>query len=284
MSAGAKVVPMATRRLVRASDAATPLVREDAPQFVATVVEVADLGGGMRRVTCEAPALRDFVACGPDEYVGLVMPAAGRPLVMPDPDAVDMRGSVAVIPAVDRPALRWYTIREHDPLRGRIDIDIMTHGDAGPGSAWTCRVRPGDPVGLRASGALYRGLEVTGRQVLVADESAVPSVAAILASWGGPGDAADQGVEVHVEVAHVSVLRAYELGDARVYVRSGRPGSAVVPGLAAALAAGGGPVRYAWACGEAALAAGARRVLREAGVDRGSIYSCGYWTLGKPRP
>ena len=64
MSAGAKVVPMATRRLVRASDAATPLVREDAPQFVATVVEVADLGGGMRRVTCEAAALGEFVARG----------------------------------------------------------------------------------------------------------------------------------------------------------------------------------------------------------------------------
>ena len=58
MSVGANVLSMATRRLARTSDAATPLVREDVPQFVATVVEVADLGGGMRRVTCEAPGLR----------------------------------------------------------------------------------------------------------------------------------------------------------------------------------------------------------------------------------
>ena len=153
MSAGAKVVPMATRRLVRASDAATPLVREDAPQFVATVVEVADLGGGMRRVTCEAPTLRDFVACGPDEYVGLVMPAAGRPLVMPDPDAVDMRGSVAAIPAMDRPALRWYTIRAHRRAHGEVDIDIVSKGHDGPGARWIGRVRVDDSIGLRIGSA-----------------------------------------------------------------------------------------------------------------------------------
>lgn len=263
--------------------AASPLVREESPQFVATVVDVVDLGGGMRRVRCEAPGLRDFVPRGPDEYVGLLLPRPGRPLVMPDPDAVDVRASVAAIAAADRPGLRWYTIREHDPLRGRVDIDIVTHGDSGPGSAWTCRARPGDVVGIRAGGALYRGLEVSGRQVLVADETAVPSVAAILDAWGGPADAADRGVEVHVEVADVAVLAAYDLGDARVHVRSGRPGSVLVPALAEALAVGG-PVRYAWACGEAALAAGSRRVLREHGVDRGSIYSCGYWTRGRPRP
>lgn len=284
MSVAEKVLSVAARRLARAQGLGAPLVREDSPQFAATVVDNVDLGGGMRRVTCEAPGLRDFVPCGPDEYVGLVMPLPGRPLVMPDPDAVDVRASVAAIPAEDRPGLRWYTIRDHDPLRGRVDIDIMTHGDSGPGSAWTVRARAGDAVGIRAFGALYRGLEVTGRQVLVADESAVPSVAAILEAWGGPGDAADHGVEVHVEVADRASLAAYDLGEATVHVRTGRPGSALVPALGEALAAGGAPVRYAWACGEAALAAGARRTLRDHGVDRGNIYSCGYWTLGKPRP
>ncbi len=66
---------------------AEPLVRTDTPQFEATVVAVTDLGGGMRRVTCAAEGLRTFVPCGPDEYVGLLMPPAGRPLVMPDPRA-----------------------------------------------------------------------------------------------------------------------------------------------------------------------------------------------------
>ena len=263
---------------------AEPLVRTETPQFAATVVDVTDLGGGMTRVTCAAQGLRTFVPCGPDEYVGLLMPPAGRPLVLPDPEPVDVRASVAALPAPDRPALRWYTIRDHDPVLGRVEIDIVTHGDSGPGSAWTCRARPGDPVGIRAGGALYRGGEVRGRQVLVADETAVPSVAAILDSWGGAGDAHDHGVEVHVEVADPAVLAAYDLGEATVHRRDGAPGSTLVPALATALAARGGPVGYAWVCGEAGLVAGARRVLRGHGVDRRSIFACGYWKLGRPRP
>jgi NADPH-dependent ferric siderophore reductase len=266
------------------STTAAPLVRAETPQFEATVVAVADLGGGMRRVTCAAEGLRTFVPCGPDEYVGLLMPPAGRPLVMPEPEPVDVRVSVAALPEPDRPALRWYTIRDHDPVLGRVDIDIVTHGDGGPGSAWTCRARRGYPVGTRASGALYRGGEGLGRQLLVADETAVPSVAAILDSWGGADDARDQRVEVHVEVADPGVLAAYDLQHATVHLRTGVPGSALVPALERALAKGGGPVGYAWVCGEAGLVAGARRVLRAHGIDRQAIFDCGYWQLGRPRP
>jgi NADPH-dependent ferric siderophore reductase len=263
---------------------AEPLVRTQPAQFDATVVAVTDLGGGMKRVTCAADGLRRFVPCGPDEYVGLLMPPTGRPLVLPDPGAVDVRACVAALPDADRPALRWYTIRDHDPVLGHVDLDIVTHGDSGPGSAWACRARVGDRVGIRAGGALYRGGEVRGRQVLVADETAVPSVAAILDSWGGAGDARDHGVEVHVEVADPAVLAAYDLGEATVHRRVGRPGSTLVPALEVALAAGGGPVAYAWVCGEAGLVAGARRVLRRHGTHRRSVFTCGYWKLGKPRP
>ncbi|MBM6401696.1 siderophore-interacting protein [Phycicoccus sonneratiae] len=277
--------PAALRATLRPDRATgTALVRAETPQFEATVVDVTDLGGGMRRIACEAPGLRSFVPIGPDEYVGLLMPPAGRPLVMPDPGPANVRAEVAALPEEDRPALRWYTIREHDPARGRLDIDVVTHGDSGPGSAWATRARRGDPVGIRTSGALYRGFEAHGRQVLVADETAVPSVAAILDAWGGPADAADHGVEVHVEVADPAVLDSYDLGDARVHVRTGRPGSAVVPALDRALDAGRGPIAYGWACGEADLATGARRTLVRHGADKASVFFCAYWKLGRPRP
>ena len=262
---------------------AEPLVRTDHPRFEATVVGVTDLGGGRRRVTCAAEGLRRFVPCGPDEYAGLFMPPAGRPLLVPDPQARDVRAAVAELPPEVRPALRWYTIRDHDPVLGQVDIDIMTHGDSGPGSAWACRARRGDPVGIAPFGALYRGFEASGRQVLVADETSVPSVAAILDAWGGPGDARDQGVEVHVEVADPAVLASYDLGDATVHLRTGRPGSSLVPNLDLALARRSGPIGYAWVCGEGGLVAGARRVLLGHGADRAALYYCGYWKVGRPR-
>ncbi|MGL5864863.1 MAG: siderophore-interacting protein [Dermatophilaceae bacterium] len=261
----------------------SPVLREHQPQFGMTVAAVADLGGGMRRVTVEAPELAWFDRSGPDEYIGLMMPRRGGALVLPTAGASNVRAALAELPASVRPDLRWYTIRSHDRAAARVDVDIVTHGDSGPGSAWACRVRPGDPVGLRASGALYRGLEVGGRQVLVADETAVPSVAAVLEAMGGPAVAAGHGVEVYVEVPDLAVLAAYDLGDARVHVRRGAPGSALLPALDRQLAAGGAPVTYAWACGESDLAAGARRVLVRHGVDRRSIYFCGFWKVGQAR-
>lgn len=279
----AEKVHLEAVRLQSRLTTASPVLREDQPQFAMTVVAVTDLGAGMRRVTFEAPELATFECCGPDEYFGLLMPRPGRGLVLPDPEPLNVRAAVADLPEDDRPDLRWYTIRAHDRLAGRIDVDIVTHGDSGCGSAWTVRAAPGDRAGFRAGGALYRGHEVVGRQVLVADETAVPSVAAILESLGGPEAAASQGVEVHVEVADQEVLRAYDLGDARVHVRTGAPGSAVVPALDTHLARGGAPVGYAWACGESDLAAGARRALVRHGMDRRRISFCGYWKLGQAR-
>lgn len=264
---------------------AAPLGRPDTPQLATTVEAVTDLGGGMRRIRLTAPGLATFRRTGPDEYVGLLMPRAGRPLVLPDPASPDLRAAVAALPSPTRPDLRWYTLRAHDPAARTVDVDVVTHGDTGPGSAWAVRVRPGDPVGLRAFGALYRGEEVVGRQVLVGDETAVPSVAAVLERLGGAVAAAQRGVEVHVEVADPASLAAYDLGAAHVHVRaSARPGSVLVPALERHLACGGASVVYGYACGEAALAAGARSRLVRHGVPRAAVYHCGYWKLGRPRP
>ncbi|MGL5910600.1 MAG: siderophore-interacting protein, partial [Phycicoccus sp.] len=118
----------------------SPVLREHQPQFGMTVVAVADLGGGMRRVTFEAPELASFERCGPDEYVSLMMPRRGGDLVLPEAGASNVRAALARLPDGVRPDLRWYTLRSHDRATARVDVDIVTHGDAGPGSAWACRV------------------------------------------------------------------------------------------------------------------------------------------------
>ena len=148
--------------------------RKEQVQTVARVVAVRDLGTATRRLTIAADTLRTFERSGPDEYVGLLMPERGARLVMPA-DRPDPRAAVAAMPEGERPALRWYTIRAHRPEAGEIDVDVVRHGDSGPGSAWACRVGVGDEVGVRSAGSVYAGWRpgdaaaVDRVQLLVAD-------------------------------------------------------------------------------------------------------------------
>ena len=145
---------------------AEPLVRTDTPQFEATVVAVADLGGGMRRVTCAAEGLRSFVPCGPDEYVGLLMPPVGRAARHARPRAGERAGlggrhrgcrparAALVHDPRPRPRARPRRHRHHDPRRQRTRLGVDLPGPPRrPGrhpGQW-CPL-PG-PRGARAPGA-----------------------------------------------------------------------------------------------------------------------------------
>ena len=62
---------------------------------------------------------------------------------------------------------------------------MIVHGDSGPGSAWALRAAPGDLVGFRAAGSALPTDQPPGaRQLLVADETAMPALYAILESLG----------------------------------------------------------------------------------------------------
>ena len=140
--------------------AAVPLVmasanyRDDWEQFPMTVTAVRILTEPVRRITLHAPEFGQFTPSGPDEYFALLFPARpGQDLVMPNADKVNVRTAVAQIPEPQRPEMRWYTVRALRPEVGEIDVDIVVHGDSGPGSAWALRAAPGDRVGFRASGS-----------------------------------------------------------------------------------------------------------------------------------
>lgn len=259
---------------------ATPVYREGDSQFEMTVAAVSDLGGGMRRITFAAEELGDFRRVGADEYFGLLMPRPGAALTMPDADRENVRAAIADMPEGERPNLRWYTIRAHHAVNRTIDVDVVTHGDSGPGSAWACAAQPGDRVGFRSGGALFRGHECDGAMVLVADETAVPGLAAIL-------DAHPECLSratIHVEVADEAVLTAYGFGgaDVQVHVRKdGVPGSAVLPALRELASA---DLAYAWICGESGMVTeGRRQLVKQAGVDRRKVLFSGYWKLGQER-
>ena len=258
----------------------SPISRDSHAQFEMTVAAVSNLGGGMRRITFVADELADFRRVGADEYFGLMMPRPGTSLRMPEDGCENVRAAIADLPEAERPDLRWYTIRAHHARIATIDVDIVTHGDSGPGSAWACAATAGDRVGFRSGGALFRGHECDAPVLLAADETAVPALAAIVDAHPEVLDRAT----IHLEVSDPAVLTAYPFGgaDVMVHVRTnGIPGSALVASLATTDL---GSVGYAWACGESGMVTGVRRhLVRTVGVDRRSVLFSGYWKLGQER-
>lgn len=259
--------------------------REGHAQFEATVARVRDLNPVVRRITLAAPELTGYPLVGPDEYFGLLVPGADGRLHLPDPERVNVRGAIADMPEAEQPGVRWYTIRQMRREQGEIDVDIITHGDSGPGSAWATRAQVGDPVGFRSGGALYVAFDPEA-QLFVADETAAPALLAILEERqrrGLPGLGA--GVTAHVEAPSAEVLEGMDLpAGIAIHERGGEaPGSAALAAFVADPEAGAGH-DYAWLCGESGLATSLRRhLVQDHGMDRKAVTFSGYWKLGAAR-
>jgi NADPH-dependent ferric siderophore reductase len=76
--------------------------------------------------------------------------------------------------------MRTYTVREYDGAAGRLTVDFAVHAD-GPATSWAVNAAPGAP--FQISGAARSGYEPSdgaGWTVFVADQSALPAVAAIV--------------------------------------------------------------------------------------------------------
>ncbi|MFJ6133008.1 siderophore-interacting protein [Janibacter terrae] len=254
-------------------------------QFEVTVVAVTDLNPVVRRITLSAPQLRDHRLVGPDEYFGLLVPGVDGRLHLPDPACSNVRAAISEMPEDEQPGLRWYTVRALRRDVHEIDVDIVTHGDSGPGSAWATAAQVGDRAAFRSGGALYSSFE-HARQLLVADETAVPALLAILEERdrrGLPGLGAD--IEAHVEVPSAEVLGGLDV-PARVTVHErgdAAPGTAVLTALVATPVSTA-DLDHAWLCGESGLATSLRRhLVQEVGMDRRAITFSGYWKLGAAR-
>lgn len=279
----------AAARLYSKGTMAETAERQGHVQHEMTVVGVEDLNEVVRRVTFVAPELKIFELAAPDEFFGLLFPGESGTLTLPDGERANVRAAITDLPEEDRPGLRWYTIRAHRPEVGEIDVDIITHGTAGPGSAWTLSAQVGDVVGFRSGGGLYRGFEYDGTQLLVADETAVPALAAILDERDRRG-LGDEVLRLHVEVPSADVLDGMGLdariasGAVRVHARgSADPGTVVEAALREAPDQTAG-LDYAWLCGESALATGLRRhLVKDLGVDKHHVLFSGYWKLGAAR-
>ncbi|HEY7814687.1 MAG TPA: siderophore-interacting protein [Nakamurella sp.] len=272
------------RLQLRVLKAAVPLVmasanyRDDWEQFPMTVTAVRTLTEPVRRITFRAPEFGEFIPAVRTSTSRIFPARPGAELVMPNADKVNVRTAVAQIPEAQRPEMRWYTVRALRPEAAEIDVDIVVHGDSGPGSAWALRAVPGDRVGFRASGSCYRTPTGRGPKLFVADETAMPALYSVPESLDSTA-----GVAALLELPDASYDTPLT-ADVRPQVvlrGSDAPGSAALTRLAELDLP---KQTYAWACGESSLATGVRRHLVKNNLaDRRSIMFSGYWKLGQVR-
>ena len=237
------------------------------------VAAVRDVTPGMRRITLAGPSLSSFTDDGPDQRFKLFLPRSGQ-------DRPPVAGGDSwyrdwlALPAGERPVMRTYTVRHARPREREIDVDIVLHGDSGPGSAWAQRATPGDRVAVFGAYAEYDPPEGTDWQLLIGDETALPAIASACERLP-PGTR----TRVVVEVANAAEEQ-FLAGDVDVtWVH--RDAAPLRMGDALTGLDLPGRRGYAWVGGESgSVRAVRRRLIAEHGFDRDRVTFMGYWKRG----
>jgi NADPH-dependent ferric siderophore reductase len=150
---------------------------EAIPTHVTSVVGTERIGARVVRVTF-AGGLDRFRPAGPDQFVYMLLPPPGRQELT---IGIDFAWSqYDEMPEADRPIGGYYTVRHHRPDAGEIDCDVFLHEPAGPASTWAATVAAGAPAALWGPRTAWAPPPGTDRWLLVADETGVPAVEAVL--------------------------------------------------------------------------------------------------------
>lgn len=255
-----------------------------------TLVANEQLKPRLHRLTFTGEAFADYPLSGPDEFFGLVMPKPGHPFRPFSFSGINIRAAVAAIPEETRPALRWYTIRSLDRARKLIDVDVVTHGDSGPGSRWILQARPGDTAGMFTCPALWK--PPASSQLLVADASALPALRHILAYQ--EANAPQALTQTHA-VAVVTSQEEIEDGLAEQWHEKlasltviEAPKTAETEATLAVLREhfdAGQPPRSVWVSGEGNLTKSVRALaVKDWGLAPSDVVWVPFWFHGKARP
>lgn len=290
--------------------------------YRAEVARVVRLSPSFVRVTFAADEFEHFGTSRLDQRIKVVLPHADGTFADfgQDEAAGDWYDRWRALPQAERNAFRTYTVRGIHPVRGELDVDFVTHHDAGPAGAWAEQAAPGQQLVIvgpdqrspHAAGGIDWHPGTARRVVLAGDETAAPAITAILELLGD-----DYDVDAFIEVptsADVLEVRHHAAARLTWLPRDGRPhGTLLIDALASwadasadVLARAAAPRRqeladidvdvellwdspdaadgefYAWIAGEAATVKTLRRLLvTEHGVDRKRVAFMGYWRLGQ---
>lgn len=252
-------------------------LRRPPPEFRrGRVTGVRPITPRLVRVTVAGPDLVGFRVDEPAASLRLLLPrdGAGGALEVPE-----WNGNEFLFADGTRPPIRTLTPLDHDPEAGRIDVEVVLHGDDGALSRWAAAGPDGDEVAISGPGRGYEVDPAAAAFLLVGDESALPAIVQLLGALP-----ADADVEVIVEVADDDArvelpdhprLRSSWL----VAAPTEPPGTALV--RAVADAEPGAEVRV-WAAAEAAAVQSLRGVVAAHGIPRPHTVIRGYWKHGRP--
>lgn len=239
---------------------------------VTEVARVERLSARFVRVTL-AGGLDRFRPVGPDQFVYVLLPPPGRAALTVD--ATFTWSRYEELAELDRPVGAYYTVREHRPDRGEVDLDVFLHDPAGPGSGWAATAEPGSPAALWGPRTAWQPPSGTARWLLVVDETGIPALEAVVASRP-PGlsvtalieasDPADLShLDLEVEVHHVWRSGA-PAGTTDLLVEAVRDLELAPDWL------------YAWGGAESRAMRDVRRHLRaEVGLAREQVSMTPYW-------
>jgi NADPH-dependent ferric siderophore reductase len=193
---------------------------------------------------------------------------------------------VMLMVAVDgsRPVRRRYTIRDLDPARQRLTMDIVRHGD-GPGESWVRAAMPGDTIeGIGPRGKIFPVPDADWH-LFAADESGLAAVFAMVNSLPA-GSRAIVVLEIP-EAADEQPLDAKADVDLRWLHRSGGDRASAPAGDPERLAAALTGIRlpdghgHAYLFGEAKVVLALREMLANRGLRQEQVSPKAYWGRGK---
>ncbi len=250
--------------------------------FLAHVVRRTHLTPHMIRVTLGGDSLTEFVGDGPDQRIKLLLPRH------PAQDMGRLYGltpkQMRQLPDTERPLIRTYTIRSHDPAAGEVEIDFALHMPVGPATQWAIDAVPGQPAAFFGSVAAYNPPADSRWQLIVGDDTALPAVAAILESSSAP-----QPTQVYLSVTTASGVMPLPNRDGAAVTWLPRDSDG--PGhddhgasLVSAISQAELPTApgYVWLAAEQSVVRDIRaHLVHERGMDRGRVYFSGYWSRGK---
>lgn len=237
------------------------------------VVSATDVTPAMRRVVLSGRDLALFADGG--FHVRLLFPPAGRALCRP---VLGDDGCPIWPQGEDALTARVYTIREIDPAKGEVAIDILRHdGDATPGSAFAVNAMPGDEVGM--AGPLGDAKTPLARRLfLFGDETAIPAIDRILRRLA-PGLTARVVIEVTGPEEEQPLASGADLDV--TWLHRGRTGTSLADAACKLTNEIVGPDGYVWAGCEFSDFTAIRRHCRKVlGLARERHLVSAYWRRG----